>query len=1362
MNNNNDVIVQIIDWHSDNYDKRELTADINSDRSDDDISDSEDYIDNYSDSDLEYEHNESPKKESDEKYKIFIFGKDKKENTYCIEVNEFTPYFYIRVPDHCKERHRELIEKYVRDNMWAKYRSGFLRTSLLKKHSFRNFELDSDKPREDGLPVDQKWYKFIRLVFSNTYSMKAAIRLFQITNKTTKKTGPKKIYIEGVTEKEYQYDLYENMIDPLIKFIHHRDISPVGWIRIPKNKYNFYNENASTCKYMIKCRWKDILSLNDESNSKIKVMAYDIECNSSHGDFPLAKKDYLKLVREIHSNYQEIPKLIEKLKNNNSIIDILRQYLNNQYCYISDMIKQAFELKQVYTYTNDMGKDQILLPINRVYTKNKIKPSQSNILKVAKECNEFVYLTTKSNVNDKKKEFTECIDKMLAVFNSILPAVEGDQTIQIGASFIKYGTATPYRNIMLTLGSCDKLNNAETYCFNNERDLLLKFLHIITEEEDPEIVTGYNIDGFDTIWLFKRAEELGIIDDFNKLSRIKQFSCEIQVKQVKGYSGELMKKEYVTMPGRIQMDIMPLVQKNYQLASYSLDFVSSNFINGPIYSTNYDEVTGLTEINTKSTVGLNVGNFIVINIIDGYLQTLYNEGEKFEIKSVNIKKGNDGKKIHTLTFNANLNLPKDKELQWCLGKDDIKPNDIFRLQKGSSNDRYIIAKYCLMDVILCIELLNKLDFITFYIGMANVCYNPLSWIIHRGQGIRSTSLVGYFIKDRDYLLPYLYKNNDNKEGYEGAVVLDPVLDIYIDDPIGVLDYGSLYPSSMREKNISSETICINPKYCGEDGAKLLNKLGYDYEDITYDTYKPIFTPTGQLKGRIKSGKKTNRYVQYRIETTLTMKNGKIYNGFYNKEIGTISTENGIYNVDPLLIESKSEKLPKGIIPQLLEYLINNRKSTRKRITSKAVTIETGEIYIGVYNAEKEIIVTEKGEKIDLKGKTIKSVLDAYDDFQKKTLDGRQNAFKITANAMYGQFGATTSDIYYNDIAASTTATGRERLELAQKYVENELNYPQKLKDGSIIYLKNTIVYGDTDSVFVKFQCLDDEGRPMKGRDARVRCMHLAMDTQNKIQRQLRDPQVLEYDKTFHPFILLSKKRYVGNLYEENPDEYEVKSMGIALKRRDYAPIVKIVYGGIIDIIMREADISKAISYLKRFLREFADGKYPLETMIISKQLAPYYKNPDQIAHKVLADRIGERDPGNKPQVGDRIQYINIIKEENNGIKLLQGDKIEPPEYVKAKKLQPDYEHYIANQICKPISQIFSLCLDKIPGYNSTVDYKKMYRDHLEKTNSTSKSIKYVSEQKRKVAESLIFSDIYRILNNRKKRQMDITSFFGKK
>jgi DNA polymerase elongation subunit (family B) len=67
------------------------------------------------------------------------------------------------------------------------------------------------------------------------------------------------------------------------------------------------------------------------------------------------------------------------------------------------------------------------------------------------------------------------------------------------------------------------------------------------------------------------------------------------------------------------------------------------------------------------------------------------------------------------------------------------------------------------------------------------------------------------------------------EGYEGAIVLHPKPGIYVDTPISVLDYASLYPSSMISENISHDTIILDEKYD--------NLPGYEYVDITYDLFK---------------------------------------------------------------------------------------------------------------------------------------------------------------------------------------------------------------------------------------------------------------------------------------------------------------------------------------------------------------------------------------------------------------------------------------------------------------------------------------------------------------------------------------------
>ena len=97
-------------------------------------------------------------------------------------------------------------------------------------------------------------------------------------------------------------------------------------------------------------------------------------------------------------------------------------------------------------------------------------------------------------------------------------------------------------------------------------------------------------------------------------------------------------------------------------------------------------------------------------------------------------------------------------------------------------------------------------------------------------------------------------------------------------------------------------------------------------------------------------------------------------------------------------------------------------------------------------------------------------------------------------------------------------------------------------------------------------------------------------------------------------------------------------------------------------MMRES-IPDVIDFTRESLLNVANGNVNLDKLIISKSLRGFYKNPDSIAHKVLAERIGV-DAG-KPSVGSRIPYVYI---QTKGKVKLQGDKIESPDYIIEKKL----------------------------------------------------------------------------------------------
>jgi len=170
----------------------------------------------------------------------------------------------------------------------------------------------------------------------------------------------------------------------------------------------------------------------------------------------------------------------------------------------------------------------------------------------------------------------------------------------------------------------------------------------------------------------------------------------------------------------------------------------------------------------------------------------------------------------------------------------------------------------------------------------------------------------------------------------------------------------------------------------------------------------------------------------------------------------------------------------------------------------------------------------------------------------------------------------------------------------------------------------------------------------------------------------------------------------------------------------------------------------------------------IHKLIISKALNSNYKKPEQIAHKVLADRIGLRDPGNKPSTGDRIPFVYIQTKNKNA---LQGEKIENPDYALEHKLKIDYGHYISNQIMKPIQQLLSLVLyDLWRQQNKNIHIRRFDKDIERVTKSITDLDKLndkIEDMKNAEVKKLIFDKYLLQIENDKQKNNTIGSYFKK-
>ncbi len=1290
-----------------------------------------------------------PNSESDEevgfkkdtsRFVIQMFGINEEGKNASIIVEDYNPFFYLKVDNNWGQTKKIALFEHLKLKVGKYYQDGILECKLIERKKLYGFDAGKN-------------HRFIEIKFSNTNVYNKVKNLWyqdginEDGEKERKllKNGYKFVYNGEPTFIE----LYETSIPPLLRFFHIRQLSPSGWIAMPVKKTTIIVSKTTSCDFEFSIGCKAIIPLNHkEDRVPYKIMSFDIEASSSHGDFPVPIKSYKKLATNIVDYFGKLDDI-----NKENCKTILREILsaafgfskmdNIDLVYPKEPLKDKLDLEKrtnvwfktkvrdIKNETNDEHIiEQLFENANKSMQAKEKEESEElknesdddksvdsdeimeeeKIWKVGSGLNHKNYKNEDSTILDimcdKKFDREGKIMELIRTLRNHFPSLEGDKVTFIGSTFMKYGDTEPYLNHCIVLNSCDNIpvKKSQIESYNTEREVLQAWTRLV-QKENPDIIIGYNIFSFDYEFMFRRSQELFCVEDFLKLSRNNEELCTTLDYKNPGKmdidrsSTTLASGTYelaiIKMNGRLQIDMLNWFRRTENLTSYKLDYVGSHFIGDDVKSLLHHcrsetDTTNVTRIMTNNMIGLQEESFIHFEEIN-HSSDYYKDGQKFKVIKVCKEEG-----WFEILGNEN---PYAKKVKWGLAKDDVTPKDIFRMTNEGPSSRAVIAKYCIQDCNLVHYLFNKVDVITDLVEMAKLCSVPMSFLIFRGQGIKLTSYVAKKCREKGVLMPVIDKG-PKSDGYEGAIVLNPKCGLYLEEPVCVGDFASLYPSSMLSENLCpsskvwtkiydlSGNLILETGEKDENNNYIYDNLpGIEYVDIRFDTYRYIRKNPKAAAEKVKSGYKECRFAQP------THKDG---------------------------VEEKA------IMPSILQELLKARKDTRKLIPQTS------------------------------------------DEFMKNVLDKRQNAYKVTANSLYGQLGAKTSTFYEPDIAASTTATGRLLLTFAKRVVEECYADTNIETNQGFVNTKAEYIYGDTDSVFFKFNLTNKEtGEKIVGDKALELSIEIAQKACHQVSKVLKQPHDFEYEKTFMPFCLLSKKRYVSIKYDFDPKKGKRNEMGIVLKRRDNAPIVKDIYGGVIDILMKDKNIKKAIDYVYKCLQDLIDGIIPIEKLIITKSLRSFYKNPQGVAHKVLADRIAKREPGNKPTSGDRIPFVYIVtKPQGNCKKMLQGDRIETPTFIKENNLQIDYSFYITNQIMKPLLQLFGLVLKdiwlsqkpprraKVTKLQETIDNIKLDIEDEKKRE------KKISKIKDKEVEELIFAKYLRDTNNVKSGNQSLSKFFN--
>jgi len=722
----------------------------------------------------------------------------------------------------------------------------------------------------------------------------------------------------------------------------------------------------------------------------------------------------------------------------------------------------------------------------------------------------------------------ECVSETGAFPESSKPL---DSIITIGTAYKLYGEDAPFHRSVITLGTCDPVDDVTVLACEREADVVNAWLDELRAMKVDWMV-GYNTWQFDHKYIDGRVAVLTHDDTGESMVDISKFGkfrsgggVTIEKKLTSSAYGE-NNYFFHSSPGVLSIDLLQIFRKELKLDSYSLNAVSKTFL-----------------------------------------------GDRHKI--------------------------------------DLKPHELFEKYRGTSTDRADIAAYCVRDVELPLELMQKMSTVENLMQMANAVCCTIDQLNTRGQQIRVFSQLMRKARSLGFVCPDIHKQDGLpiQEKYEGATVLDACKGAYF-DPISALDFASLYPSIMRAHCMCPSTIVLDEAYSAIDGI--------DY---------------------------------YCVETA-----------------------------------SKSVRFAQNVpcvVPLLLEDLARFRKQAKSDMAR----------------------ANERG-----------------DDIMASMYNGKQLAYKVSMNSIYGFFGATRGIMPLIDLAAAVTSTGRQMIMHSKKMAE-------ALVPGT------QVIYGDTDSILCKFKMTD----PSKQHDLHEH-FKVAQYVASQISKTFKHPVELEFEKVYFPYLLFTKKRYAGLMFTkpDSPDKIDVK--GLQLVRRDSPPLVREVSNTMLQIIMYERSTPRALDAARTIILDVLSGKYPLENFIVSKALRSGYKNPMSLPHVVVSQKLRER--GNPPSMGERIPYVFVRSETNpDG---LQSQRAECPDYVRehAGDIELDLLYYVKNQLLTPIITLLDVLVDSDP-LALIMDYPPIAKEMSAMEHTKASEIRIAKRVRKNVAN----------------KQREITAFF---
>jgi DNA polymerase elongation subunit (family B) len=883
------------------------------------------------------------------------------------------------------------------------------------------------------------------------------------------------------------------------------------------------------------------------------------------------------------------------------------------------------------------------------------------------------------------------------------------------------------RRFGIIRGDCNDIPGVEIIRVKDEVEEV-SAMASLTQRLNPQIITGYNILSYDYPYLDVRLKTTKMTD-WPQMGCLFNSKIEMKSKSWKSSAYGHNRINMLLMDGRISIDMLPIVRRDYKLDKYDLDSVCRHFLKKGKHPIKADEMFRIYERLEKAQAAYDTEKASPTN-----KRNLRNAVK--ELNEASKSKKEFVQDIQHRIEDA-TNRVKGEE-----SKGDVSNEAVKELNEAKEAMTRVMA-YCIQDSELVIDLFDKLNVWIGLVELSNIVGVTIVDLFTRGQQVRClsqlydlASKMGYVIDKR--LAPKMFFN--------GGFVFEPVPGLY--DNILVFDFASLYPSIMQAYNICFSTLI--PKEL-EDQVP-----DSDCNIIDFEQDEPL---SGQPKKRGKDDDEEGllegvndeeKHVGDNDEKKVKKKKEEIVKRRYRfkwikKEIREgvlpqlvrelIAERNQVKKqmkslaAEVKLLEKLKKALDKpgttisGFRLEVTQQIANEKKGSDEKKQTKNAVKETQE---RIKELEEWLKVMKTHENLDL------TSLIATIELLLIVLDKRQNALKVSANSTFGFLGAQNGGMMpLIEGAMCITAIGRRLI--------GEVNDHLKKKHNA------GIVYNDTDSSFVDLHIKDAKDCDAWGQrimDEINGTSEIKLDdgtVKPATKGLFMAPLKMEFEKTVR-LLLLKKKKYAMFFIDKDgkfkldkeTGEIEIGTKGIVLSRRDNTKMLKAMYTELLRLIMMKAPFHVAYACLIKWLCKLLRGQIDVRMLTVIRELGSDYKNQNYFM-KVFADEL--RRMGKPVSPGDRIEYVFVrTQAELQGSEVATGMKMRSIEMwedawdavknpKRTSKLDVEGEngdtspypaedidvmYYIGHAFMNPIDQLFAVGYkDQLPKYES-IGYKPEY------------------------------------------------------